>query len=421
MGKILYSHYARFAIVTLLLYTHFLQAQEVADPLDNIPTSAAHGLEFLAPEGRFAIRLEGRTLGYDKRYDDQGNLHDLGEPLDQVNLDASVFPPLAPFGAGATLGLTHFDTEVTAQRYEISIGYGIHKDITVGAIIPFGRISTHANFSVTGGNVGFNPAYDPTLPIGGANVPLLPVGVGGTTPLGTAGVQVLLSDPDYGYGYKPIATSTCSGLADPTIGVIWRAYRTKRSSLILSTGLRLGLAKEVNPDDLLAVPLSDGTTDLRLRLEYYYDLGNNFDFKFQVEHDIQFKDHVTKRVPQAGQLLAPSSSKERLTRDTGDYWEYDVGIGKVIGNWRAGLTWHLYQKEADTYTSSLGTNTSTLEANTLNDAQQWKADLSWSGIKAWKQGDLPLPLIVQLTVQETYKARNFPKVHDVFLQITSFF
>lgn len=420
MGKILYSTYTCCAIVTLLLHTHILQAQEVTDPLDNIPTSVAHGLEFLAPEGRFSIRLEGRSLSYDKRYDDQGNIHELGEPLDQVNLDASIFLPLAPFGAGATLGLTHFDTEVTAQRYEISIGYGINQNITIGAMIPFGRISTHANFSVTGGNVGFNPAYDPTLPTGGANVPLLPVG-GGVTSLGTAGVQALLSDPAYGYGYKPIATSTWSGLADPTIGIIWRAYRTKRSSLILSTGLRLGLAQEVDPDDLLAVPLSDGTTDLRLRLEYYYDLGNNFDFKFQVEHDIQFKDHITKRVPQTGQLLAPSNSKERLSRDKGDYWEYDLGIGKVIGNWRAGLTWQLYRKEADKYTSSLGTNTSALEANTPHDVQQWKADLSWSGIEAWKQGDLPLPLIVQLTGQETYKARNFPKIHTVFLQITSFF
>ena len=193
-------HKITYCFILLHLLTNYvLVAEELQDPQDTIPSAAAHGLEFLAPKDRFAVRLELRTNSYNKLFDKQGNLQDLGTPLNQVNLDSTVFPPLVPFGPGATLGLTHMETEVTAQQYEITAGYGLSDTITVGAIIPFGSVTTHANFSVTGGNIGFNPAFDPSLPVGGANIPLLPVGVGGTAPLGTAGVQSLLSNPLFGY------------------------------------------------------------------------------------------------------------------------------------------------------------------------------------------------------------------------------
>ena len=40
---------------------------------------------------------------------------------------------------------------------------------------------------------------------------------------------------------------------------------------------------------------------------------------------------------------------------------------------------------------------------------------------AAQAGRLPLPLIVKLEMQDTYGGRNFPKVRDVYLQVTSFF
>ena len=47
--------------------------------------------------------------------------------------------------------------------------------------------------------------------------------------------------------------------------------------------------------------------------------------------------------------------------------------------------------------------------------------LSWSGIGQWRQGGLPLPLIVKFEVQETYAGRNTVDVRDYYLVLTSFF
>ena len=402
-------------IFPILLHTEILK-----DPKEHIPSAMAHGLEFLAPENRFAIRLELRYNSFSKKYNSQGKLNPLGDSLDQVNLDSTIFTPLVPFGAGATLGLTNMETDISSNYAIISAGYGISPDVTIGIVIPIGEKTTHTNFSVSGGNIGFNPLFDSTQPINLANYPFAPVGVG-VSPLGTAGVQELLTNPLYGYGYKPLQTFDRSGILDPTVGAIWRAYKSPTSSLLLSAAVRIGLAEEADPDSLLDTPLSNGNTDLRIKAEYYHDIGNDFDLKLQVEHTIQLKDKITKRVPAPGELLALASSKETLSRNLGNYWEYDIGIGKVFGDWRIGTTWHHYQKKANTYSSTLGTDTSALSIDTDQSVDQWRADLSWSGISAWRRGDIALPLIFKLTVQETYAAINFPKTHNVYLQITSFF
>ncbi len=380
-----------------------------------------HGLEFIAPAARWALRVELRQNGFDHFYDASGNRQVFGSPFDGVALDSRLFPDLAAFGAGATLGTTRFDARVDTRRVELTLGYGLTDNLTVGLIVPYGTVTTTVNFSVSGGNVGFNPAFDPGQPAGLGNPPLLPVGAGADSAVGTQGVQTILSDPAFGLGYRPLAGARWQGVGDPTIGLLWRFYRSEVDALIFGTGIRIGMAPDVDPDNLLEVPLDDGTTDYRARLEYYRNLGTGFDLKLATEYTYQFEDTVTRRVPVAGSLLAPAASKESLRRKLGNYLEYDVGIGKALGDWRLAGTWHRYVKQADRYTASSGTDTTSLQADTDLYANQWRASLSWSGIRAWRQGDLPLPLIVQLEWQETYAGKNFSDVSDVYIQITSFF
>jgi len=409
----------RFQFVSLVIAS--ILSSSVNAETSQLPASTLYGLEFIAPEDRWAIRVELRQNGYDELYDADGNKQALGSQLDRVELNSNIFPDLAAFGAGATLGETRFQAEVESKRVELTLGYGVTKNLTIGIIVPYGEVTTSATFSVAGGNIGFNPGFDATQPASPTNPPLLPVGFGPTDPVGTAGVQAILSNPAFGLAYQPLATTRWKGIGDPTVGLLWRFYKTDKDSLILGTGIRIGLANDVDPNNLLQVPIDDGTTDYRARLEYYRDLSSGFDLKLATEYTYQFEDSVTRRVPTAGAFLAPASSAESLRRKLGDYWEYDIGLGKILGDWRVAGTWHRYVKSGDSYTSANGTDTSALEANTALYANQWRATVSWSGIRSWQNGDLPLPLIVQLELQETYAAKNFPDVRDIYLQLTSFF
>ncbi len=387
---------------------------------DELPSASSHALVFMAPVDRWAVRLELRGNGWKQKYNDDGERVAFGGEFDQLALDSNLFPALGPFGAGASLGMTAFDARVSNSYGELDIGFGVTADLTVGALIPFGRSSARVNFAVDGGNVGFNPAFDPSQPVSGSNYPFAPVG-GAVAPMGTEGVQQLLTDPVFGYGYERIEDTRRSGLGDPTVGGLWRFYKSDKESLVLGLGVRFGIARKDDPDNLLDFPIGDGSTDLRGQLEYFRDLGNGFDLRLLLDRKIQLADRITVRIPAPGQLLAPASSKERVARDLGDFWEYDVEVGKSLGDWRGSLTWHRYDKQADRYTSDVGTDTSALEANTRVYANQWRAAISWSGIHAWSEKRLPLPLIVRLETQRTYQGRNFVDVRDYYVRLTSFF
>ncbi|TPW11892.1 MAG: hypothetical protein FD130_1886, partial [Halothiobacillaceae bacterium] len=124
-----------------------------------------------------------------------------------------------------------------------------------------------------------------------------------------AGVKQLITDPVFGYAYAPVEDSETTGLSDSTAGVLWRFHKDRQSSAQLGAGVRFGIAKGDNPDSLVDVPVGDGTTDIRLRLEYFRALAYAFDLRLLAENFTQLADHVEMRIPQPGQLLATADSK----------------------------------------------------------------------------------------------------------------
>lgn len=384
----------------------------------EIPTERQHTLSTLAPKGKFVLRVEGKTRTTDYSYNNSGDRVRLGDELDGVNLNQTIFPSLAAFGDGASLGTTTSSMDFDSQRGEISFGYGVTEDLTLGLIVPFGTVRSSVNFSVANGNLGKNPMYNPAEAISMNNLPYLPVG-NGITPLTTADIQeMLVSEP---YGYKPIASTRTTGLADPTVGLLYQAYKTKDSSLILATGIDIGIAQEDDPDNLVDVPINNGNSAFRIRAEYYQNFDNNWDAFFKAEYGLELEDRVTKRVPQEGEVLALKSSTERLKRDLGDYRSYELSLGKSIQNWRVAGRLYRLEKDADNYTSSKGTDVSALEANTDGYANQWETEVSWSGVDAWAKGNLAMPLIVSFAYKDTFSGKNGLDWNELYFRVTTFF
>lgn len=387
---------------------------------EGIPTPSLFGLDTMAPESGWGIRFEQRTNRYDARYDHQGKRVGLGDTFDGVNLNSQVFSSLALLGANASLGTTRFNTETTNQISVLTLGYGLNANLTFGAIIPYVSSATQADLNVAGGNVGFNPAFNSSQPISAGNFPFAPAGAG-VPPLNSAGVQQILTNPAFGYAYKAIGNQRSEGLSDPTFGVLWRAIRSPKESLIIGLGVRPGIAKKDDPDNLLDMPTGDGSTDIRSRLEYFLDFNHGIDMRLLADYNWQTTDQATMRIPEAGQTLALASSKQRLKRDLGDFYEADVEFGYRVSNWRMAATYHRYEKQSDSYRSSLGTDTTAIERDTYTRADQYRLSATWSGVQAWQQGKLPLPIIVKLEMQDTTAGRNFVDVRDVYIQITTLF
>jgi hypothetical protein len=392
-------------------------AAQAGEPL---PVASAHALAPLAPEGRWVARAELRRNGYDQRYNNAGEREPLGNSFDGVDLNAAIFPALAALGGSASLGTTSLSSAVTIERTELTFGYGITPDLTAGVIVNFGTTENRVTLGLAGGDTGWNPAFDPTAAISAGNFPFAPVGGGALAPMDAAGLNQILTSPAFGYGYTPLTSATTSGPGSALVGVLWRSYHDDHSSLVWGAGFREGLADLDDPDNPFDVPLDDGSDDWVGQVEYFRHWGAT-DLRLMAKRTVQIADEIVMRVPLPGEVLALASSKEKLDRDMGDFWEYDIELGHSWGDWRPSATWHRWQKSPDRYTSPTGQNTAALETNTNIDTNQWRLALSWSGIGAWQRGAMPLPLVARLEMQETCEGRNMVDVRDYYLTLTTFF
>jgi len=386
---------------------------------ESLSSSTKHALFSLAPKGHWAIEVERKNRTTQKHYNNSGKESLIGEEYNGINLNQDIFPSLAIFGEGATLGKTQTDMALDFDYTTLRLGYGVTKDLTIGVIVPYREKRTKVNFSISDGNIGLNPNFNATQSISAQNSPYLPTSVAGVTPLTTAQLQDILASK--GLEYKPLETIERSGFADPTVGLIYNAYSSSEDAFVLSLGYNIPMAEKDDPDVLIPTNIGDGNPTLRLRLEYFKDLEYDFDLYGKFEYGLELEDKVTKRVPKEGEFLAPKSSTERLNRDIGDYRIYNVGVGKTWGEYRASVAWRKSEKDADTYYSAKGTDVSMLENNTVASSSQFEGSLSWSGVDAWREGTMPLPLVVTLNYRDRYEGKNSLKWQEVYLNVTSFF
>lgn len=311
--------------------------------------------------------------------------------------------------------------KIDTKEFELIAGYGLSDNITIGVIVPFREYKKDLKFSIANGNIGVNPRFNHFAPVSPTNLPYLPSSMAGVHPLNEVEFQRLLGSRALDLGYKPLESITNRGLADPTLGLLWQAYNQNKSSLVLGLGYRFGIAEEDDPDNILNTQISNGNSAIRLRAEYLKDLGEGFDLYGKMEYGRELEDSVTKRIPKEGELLPLLSSKESLTRHIGDYRTYNIGVGKSWSNYRVALNWYRVDKDRDHYNSAKGTDTSLLEKDSDSYSNQYRASLSWSGVESWRKGEIPFPLIVNLTYKDTYSAKNALDWRVISLQVTTLF
>lgn len=390
---------------------------------EDIDGAEALFLGDIVPVGHWGARLETRYLTIDQYYNNKGHRESLTADLDGVALDAGTIPLLAAFGPGATLGTVDLQGRLEGLRHRLTVGYGLTPNLSVGAIIPFGILKTRVgHFAIQGGNLALNPAFDPGQPIGTSNPPVVPVGTLGTTePVGTEGVQELISNPIYGYAYERFESTQTSGLLDPSIGLRWRFYHGRQDSAYFTPSIRVGMTKQDDPDNLVDAQLDDGSNDLVLELGYSRLLGLGWDLRLQAKYTQQRPDKVTARVHGVNETLVPASRKEHVRRDLGDALESGVEGGYRSGDWRAHLALEFLRRGQDHYHSAKGSDVAGLEEDTRRSSDMWRLGVDWNGMRAWREGRLPLPLFVSVDVRRIYRATNVVDARDLFLTVTALF
>lgn len=375
-----------------------------------------YSTEFLAPKDVWAVNLNFSRGSVSSRYDGDGDQQSLSSGL-STTLDSSFDPSLAAFGPGASLGDVTGSLRYETKFLEITAGYGLTDDFSVGVRLPVGESCSKASLQVANANLGVNPAFDPSQPVALPNVPYLPATTPGITPFSSMDLSNFLKSGSY--SYSDVNSHCESGLMGPVFGASWRVYQGEYDSLIFLPGVRLGRLTDKADADVLFQPIiDDGSNDIILRMDYYRDLQHALDLTVQLEYNIQLDDKKTRRIPSSALPLA--TVKERLERDLGDFVILDVELGYRFWNDQLRVFTAYYQKskDGDSYSSSQGTNTQFLEQGTTFRDQEIRTGIYFDGVPAWRAGKLPFPLRLELNYWESFGGKNALKYHFTELHAT---
>lgn len=379
-------HFCR-AICLALLATP-LHAQELAAP-------GALGADIL-PRGRSAVRVETRYIRAKDEFDAHKDKQSLLSEYDGLNLNAAIFPALAFFGPGASLGTTSLSAKLSGQQTRLTVGYGLTDDVTVGFQVGYGESHSHVRASVRPGNI-----------------PPGMVSPGATS--ATEAVQSLLTGT---YGYKRIQSTSWHSELDPLIGLRWRFHKGENHATVFAPTVRIGLAKQADPNDLMQMALADGTDDILLGVVHTRRFGSNWDLLLSGQYTLQTADHIKARARSSTELIVPASRLERVRRNRTNPFEFTTEAGYRLGDWRLSGRLEYARGGKDRYDSPSGQDVSGLEAGTDFNFLLGFIGLSWNGIPGYVREQRGVPAIVSLVAATTLKAKNTSAPDTLYLTLT---
>ena len=394
------------ALLCVLVLPFFLSKQVHSDQTQEYASIP------MAPENHWIGQLELMYSRFDSFLDNNRDKVDLLSAYEGLDFNAALLPSLSSFGSNATLGKLSLAGSFNVKRLEFTLGYGITENLTVGAILPYADVCSTIKLDVKKGNIGINPAFNSNQTISAKNVPFIPITQGGLQ-LNADRLNAIITQPNY--HYKAIKSTCKSFFGDPVIGALWRVVNTHNDVLIATMAGRIGIVEKDDPDDIFDIPLDNGNDNAIVQLEYFHLFPFGFNTRLLFRYTLQITDDIEIRLADASHsLLTAASQKQQVKRNLGNIFEYEVELGKRIGNWRLSGALYFWRKEIDSYQYK-GEHILALENSTGTKINQWRTQLMWSGIKAWRQGNIPVPLIVQLEYQNTFAGKNVLLTEDIYL------
>jgi hypothetical protein len=394
-----------------------------------LPSLAGADDAIVLPKGRSTVVVE--NLFYfptRERFNPDGKPEDLTAAFDERRLDSTVFPLLAPLdpfvGGSASIGDSRLRFKYHYNILNTGFAYGITDRLTVGVEIPYYWVRNDVKASLnsdpgSSANVGLNTGgAGPGLCASGA--PVLPLACPNTRRFTTEDVQRLLGPglPGIaGFGYKRLRNFEDDGLGDIQLGAKYQYWRSRDARLASSAGVRFPTGRQDDANDLVDMSWSSGAYGLFARLHNDYIVSNlwkdtptpagwgiatagdvilNGTFRYEWV----LPDEVTLRVAEDDRL---TTTKERLDRDLGDRFEFEVGVQyQLTSAFAVGGIYRYAFKLEDRFKSDRGLLVQVLEEDTDSTEQTYVVRLSYSTLPLYRAKRFPLPLDISVSYRDRF-------------------
>lgn len=378
--------------------------------------------------------------------------------------------------AECILGTTHFDLWQAAINFNSSIMYGITNRLSAGLIIPFHYAMSRSELSVTGSNMRIN--YEPNGKVNRL-IPLVPydreTSPQGAHPIDAHDVEVILSDPAFGFEYKdPLSTHNGWYLGNIILGSRYLYHESERWKNTYTIFIITPTGKEKDPDHLFDPANNDGQVDIGFWFnnDFLVLKRRNLWIDFTVGYTTQLPQtkkfrvpSVSRNIPNTPEEYDPSNKGENympignrshslleLRRDIGD--NFDIYIGGRINitdylilNQEFYYYWKdrdqfevIYQPmncelvsklEHDTYHipycnekgadySLANIQTHALSLFTDREELISTTTLTLSTLPFMERGKFPIPLMLSLGYKRSLLGKNIEQSNSVFMNLDLF-
>ena len=386
-----------FLVLSVILLGHALADYSHAD-------SAA-----VLPRGSWQIFTESRIFAdIGEFYNNEGDKTPLGAPF-------SI--PLAPvFGAGPPLDFGTSQVTITNHVKELEFipAFGLTNKLSLGLIIPY-TPEFNTDFSFTNNTATANFGF-----ISGTLTPCPLAGGPPCAPADLNSVNAALAT----LGFKPLGNRTRSGVGNIKVGGRYQYFDAEHFRAAFTGGVILPTGDEHDPDDLLFVPI--GFHAWGLFFEFQQDLlfqqpglgrtlgypvPGDFFLNATVKYDLSLPDSDTFRVC-ATPPFCPASSKVELDRNLGDVIKVELQptVGVLKGVLLGGRYRYTYVTKTEFSGGPPGIPVDTLEANTEEQAHEWRITLTLTSIPWVIEKKFPLPFAFNLSYRDRFAGDNGPFV-----------
>lgn len=314
------------------------------------------------------------------------------------------------------LGHLHSNVRAVVNSTIIGLGFGLSKDWTLFAGIPFISARVDTELEV----LGSNNALATLDQVGSAAFGDLKDGLIKASELNTAKVKSNFHD----FGYKPVEKWAHSGVGDARIG-LKTAFQQKLSK---QNSLQFGLLGRVDiPSGY--VERADTLTDISFG-KGYYSLTLGGDQTFQSEHFLfgvdqavsyNFQAKMQKRVPEGEETSMAADRTSEVTINPGD--DIDAGIfaggkwGWLAPRYRFAVMRHF----ADKWEGPLDGNYDALSNGSDSRKLYHEFSLTLDTSKAYREGQFAVPLILAVKGHRSLQGRNTSEQNFFEISVASFF
>ena len=221
--------------------------------------------------------------------------------------------------------------------------------------------------------------------------------------------------------YREMTDWEGSGIGDITIAGKYKAVDGNTIKLASTNGFILPTGKTSDPDILNDIPFGKGTLDFFTALAVDEYLSKDVFFNQYVKYTHHFPAKRDLRMVTEDESI--EVGKVNADYELGANW--DAGISMQYepqSGFVAGLGYLYGRKYGDTY--KLENNPDSvqkLEKNTHQETQYWEAKLGYSGVNAYRRGELPAPFAASLEYKKHIASINNFTNDFVTLDLALFF